>query len=765
MQRKTIIYSIFILILLMVKSTILLYSQETTTTETEKDSLVRLIEASSARLLEIEGVQYRKVIGPARFLHNNTYLLCDSALWNVNKNIIDALGNVEVLQESTTLRSDRIEYLVDSSLARVRGNLVELLDNEDNVLRTRFLDYYTKDSSGTFFNGGVMVNQDGNLIESIDGNYDSKAKLFTFINDVNMFADSTFILSDKIIYNTISKLAYFGENTVVWQQKNTITANSGIFDRDSSIIIFNKDPYIITPEQELLSDSLIYLQNKGRAELYWNVQMLDTVQSVYVLSDKAIYESDPLYVELTEEPVIISVGVQDGIEQNSYTTADTIKYYSLVYKNVDSLYKVNSEARLKIVTSNPIGDVEKKNMEAKQAAEERKRALLGPPQLNKDKEEPKEKPKSREEIQKDSIAAVLAAVEDSLAQIVLDNTNITFVEAYKNVKFMRGAMQGLCDSLAYSSLDSLARLYYDPVIWNEVTNQYTADSIFISIKNEALSKANLLSNAFIVSQQDSVYYNQIKGPEMIAYFNEDSELYKFDAFGGVTALFYLKKDSIITEVNQKGSKMLSALLKNGEMQKIKYFEEIKNDAFPVWEVNTVDHRLRDFAWRGEERPISRYEITDREIVSSNRIQVEAIKYPNYPLANRFFPTERDSILIYLAYMDSVKHAIPVEVEEDTIVGVDTLMRDTTVAVAKDTTSKIKLNDTIKRTSDTSREGKINSLTAKIDELSVKIKDKSIERKERKKLRKERRVKKRELRHEKRLLKKELKEEKKRQKKR
>ena len=43
-----------------------------------KDSLIRLIEASSAQLQEVDGVSYRKIIGPAaRFFHNNTYLIVE----------------------------------------------------------------------------------------------------------------------------------------------------------------------------------------------------------------------------------------------------------------------------------------------------------------------------------------------------------------------------------------------------------------------------------------------------------------------------------------------------------------------------------------------------------------------------------------------------------------------------------------------------------------------------------------------------------------
>ena len=153
--------------------------------EQEQDSLVVLISAKSAQMVDIEGASYRKVIGPARFLHNNTYLLCDTALWNVETRIIDAWGDVSILQEETVLTSEKLTYLIDNDLAQFRGTLVQLQDKDHNILRTRYLDYNTQDSVAIFSKGAAMRDKDGQIIESIDGTYDSKIKKFTFDRNVN----------------------------------------------------------------------------------------------------------------------------------------------------------------------------------------------------------------------------------------------------------------------------------------------------------------------------------------------------------------------------------------------------------------------------------------------------------------------------------------------------------------------------------------------------------------------------------------------------
>ena len=159
----------------------------------DKDSLVSLLSAKSMQLIEKNDIPLRKVIGPARFFHNNTYLICDTALWNVNKKMIHAMGNVKIIQNETVLTSDSLHYDIDRNLAMFRGTLVQLQDKENNTLRSHDLDYNTKDSVAYFVHGAAMKDKDGQLIESLRGEYVSELKTFNFHQDVEMFTDSIFI--------------------------------------------------------------------------------------------------------------------------------------------------------------------------------------------------------------------------------------------------------------------------------------------------------------------------------------------------------------------------------------------------------------------------------------------------------------------------------------------------------------------------------------------------------------------------------------------
>ena len=108
----------------------------------QKDSLVRLLSAQSMELIEKDGVDYRKVTGPARFLHNDTYLICDTALWNMSSNEIYAISNVKILQDQTVLTGLQHEGQCGGFLQR---RFDEGRRGADNRKPHRYLRFQDKD--------------------------------------------------------------------------------------------------------------------------------------------------------------------------------------------------------------------------------------------------------------------------------------------------------------------------------------------------------------------------------------------------------------------------------------------------------------------------------------------------------------------------------------------------------------------------------------------------------------------------------------------
>ena len=656
----------------------------------QEDSLVVLMSSQSAQVVDIQGASYRKVIGPARFLHNNTYLLCDTAYWNVDAKIIEAWGNVSILQEETVLNSDKLTYLIDQDLAQFRGSLVQLEDKDHNILRTNNLDYNTKDSVAVFRRGGAMRDKDGQIIESDNGTYDSKLKTFTFQEDVNMFADSIFVKTKSLIYESDLNKATFGYGTNAWQDNNMLSSSAGWYDRAKEVFLFHKNVHVMSEDQEGWCDSLYFFRNTTEVEMLGHAQVSDTTRNVFALAGSLQYVDSLSKVTLTREPAVISqTEEQDGSVDTVYLGADKLVYYTLKMYQVDSMAIVDSKTRLENIAIDPVGEYRRMaaekaakqaeedamndpNQRAKKEAEQRKAAAAGmkssgsslPADMSMqsgfsdtpDSLAVSDSLNASESVQpSDSLAhGDSLTVSDSLKTEPLDTTKIGFFEALKNVRVYKKNMQVVCDSLVYTDLDSLARLYVQPVVWQDSVRQYAADSITVVISNGSMEKASLMSNAFITIKEDEHLYDQIKGAEMIAYFDGKGGLTRFDALGGSSALFFIEENDALATVNKTDSKMLSATFKDGELEKIYYYDSPKNDGLPVVQMSDEDKKMKGFSWQPERRPADRKAVTALSLRPSERWRYMHVSQPKFVHTDKYFPGYISDVRAQIAVRDSLK---------------------------------------------------------------------------------------------------------------
>ena len=710
-----------------------------------KDSLVVLLSSKSAQMVDIAGASYRKVVGPARFLHNGTYLLCDTALWNVETKIIEAWGNVSILQDETVLTSDKLTYIIDRDLAEFRGSVVQLTDKDHNTLRTRHLDYNTADSVAIFQNGGAMRDKDGQIIESRNGTYDSKVKTFTFENNVNMFTDSIFVKTRSLIYESDKDLATFGFATDVWKDENMLSSNRGWYNRAQETFFFTDDVHLMSEDQEGWCDSLFFYRNTSNIDMLGNAQVTDTTRNIFGLAGRIEYVDSIAKVTMTRKPAVISeTSEQDGSIDTLYLGAEKLVYYTLKMCDIDSLAVLDAQKRLKDLDVDPVGEFRRKAAEA--AAKAAEEAAKEDPNYRPKDQQKGAKPsastaqtkssdgpakpagptaglgagsktglgagptrsqlpamqkgglgrdslmKSDSLMKTDSLmrsdslpmrdslpardglmfsdslmVADSLALSDSLAfadslmveeELIVeepkDTTKIGFLEAIRNVKIYKKDMQVVCDSLVYSDLDSLGRMFKNPIIWQDVTRQYTADSISVVVKNNAMEKASLMSNAFISIQEDKTHYDQIKGTEMLAYFDDNGALKRFDVLGGASALFYIQENDALATVNKPESKMLSATFKDGEIQRIYYFEAAKNDAYPIVQMSADEQQLKGFNWAPDKRPADRNAVTPLSLRPSDRKEYERRPRAQFRQTDIYFPGYMKDVYRQMEVRDSLK---------------------------------------------------------------------------------------------------------------
>ncbi|MBR5735268.1 MAG: hypothetical protein IKX60_00535 [Bacteroidales bacterium] len=663
------------------------------------DSVITLLNAEWARLMKIGFHNYRLIKGPAAFFHNGAYLFCDSAAWDIDREVIKAYGKVRLVQDRTILRSDSLTYLIQQDLAQFRGTMVEVFDSDSDTLRTNNLDYNTRDSLAIFRNGGAMKDKEGNVIEGSTGIYTTTHKTFTFQDNVQMFTDSIFLTTQKLDYLSTEKKAYFRDKTYVWKDDGFIKALAGWYDTENEVIQFNDDVYIKDPDYEMWADEVYYYRTVPRYEAYHNVVVLDTLHESAFVAHKAIVVTDSLnnhHMEFTESPAVFYFGEnEDHVKDSLFVAADTLLLYTVRRCDIPS---ADVSARLKErddILFDAIAEAENKAAEARQKAFEEAEAKkpeaiakqrrdkiaakatvdslaeLGIPASDSlynaaglDPAEEKANliakfgslPEPEEEVQEenqdeagtDGDSGTPASPADTTGTAFPDNTEedaakgasrdttkIKFLHGWPNVRIYRSDMQLLCDSLAYSDIDSLARLHGNPVMWYKTRNQLTSDLMILLMKDETLNRGSMQQNAMLVMQEDSVHFDQIKSTEMVGHFKDD-DLYRYDALGGVNAMFYLKEKEEITTINIKESRFMTMALKDGTAQRIKYYEQTQSDAYPIYNLELDKQRIKGFQWRGDERPVNRYAVTRMHLKPSERDEYEDVQMPAFRVADRYF---------------------------------------------------------------------------------------------------------------------------------
>jgi len=681
-----------------------------------RDSLVRLIKATSLELIEQNGRNYRKSVD-ATFLHNGTYLICDTALWDMQARIINAAGHVKVVQNNTILTSDKMDYIIDQDMVQCRGTLVQLQDKDRNTLRTHFLDYNTRDSLAFFSKGASMRSKDGQIIESIDGSYSARLRTFNFRNDVNMYTDSIFVRTSELDYESVPNKAIFKQHIDFWKDGNMLSANHGWYNRPVETFFFNDHVHAMSENQEVWCDSLYYYRNNDDILMLGSVQVQDTTRNVAAVGNYMFYQDSLSQVTLSKEAAVAmktseektyrkvdSLGVEHTEKRTRVDTlyfgADTLIYHTVRKCDIPQGEIEACATRLEEINSDPVTAYRRKAAEEaekarQQQAEEAAKQSGLPPQQQGGKPQggkpqgpppaenmPPQQPDTEEdEAPVDTLSAPtdsLAAQADSLLAepAELDTTKIGFLYAHGNVKVFRYDLQVACDSLRYCDLDSIARLYKDPIVWNEGNRQYTADSLAALVKGNSVDRVSLMSNAFIITQETPELFDQIRSTEVMAYFDTTASLRRFDALGGATAVFFLKEKQEYATVNKVECKMLSALFKDGDLDRIHYFDAPKNDAYPLPQLRQVDRELKGFNWQPDKRPKGKEDITDLSLRPSERSAFNRKPQPKFSQTEIYFPGYMKEVREQLAAAKNKTKSKPKKPKETTE---ETAAKDSTQA--------------------------------------------------------------------------------------
>jgi len=497
----------------------------------------------------------QRLIGDVRFRQDNALMFCDSA-YLYKDNSLDAFGHVHIQEgDSIHLYGDLLKYNGNTKKALITKNVV--VNKGDMQLTTDELNYDIATSIGYYVTPARIVNKE-NTLTSNTGYFFAKSNDLTFKKNVVLTNPQFVINCDTMRYNTSTKITYFLGPTTIKSKDNLIYAEDGWYDTYNDQSRFSKNSYILTKEQKMYGDSLYYDRKKGIGKAIKNVQIIDTSQNLNIKGAYAIhYEFKDLSI-VTGDALMTQIYEKDTL----YLHADTLK---------------------------AIGSNRTRN---KQAVD--KNALKE--QTLKNKPVP-----TKRKIKEIKIVGTDTTI---IYETIKLDTQQLF--AYHKVKFYKNDLQGKCDSLYYSTVDSSMRMFGQPVLWSD-ENQLTSDSIRVITGSKSIRSIELKGAAFIVSEEDSLRFNQIRGKTMKGYFQKN-KLYLVNVEGNGQTLYFVKEKEELKAVNRADCSDLNVYLKNNKVDKITFITKPDATLFPLDQVDVKELKLKGFNWRKKDRPNSPKEI-------------------------------------------------------------------------------------------------------------------------------------------------------------
>ena len=301
--------------LLLIVSFFLLLSQ--TLVAQEQDTVQR--KKTRINILHYDKATYSKsmgdvqrLIGNVKMRHDSAYFFCDSAYYYQKNNSFDAYQNVHIIvNDSVEIFSDLLNYDGDRRFAEFHDN-VHLRDDSTN-LYTEYLTYDRNLHLASYPDSATTVRGDKTL-KSHYGFYRDRLKEFSFFENVEVYSPKYQMYTDTLFYNTdIEKMWFEGPTTII-NKENILEGKHGYYLVNEDHVFLDRRPYMHNETQQMRSDSIFYDRNRGLAQAFSQVDMIDTSYQVIMRGD---------YVEMWE---------------NKGLSFATDSAYAISYDGGDSLY-------------------------------------------------------------------------------------------------------------------------------------------------------------------------------------------------------------------------------------------------------------------------------------------------------------------------------------------------------------------------------------------------------------------------------------------
>lgn len=449
---------------------------------------------------------------------------------------------------------------------RLIGNVV--FEHNRTIMKCDSAYHFSQTNKIIAFNNIRITKGDSITLTGKKLNYDANKSYAKITGNVNFKNQSNILTTKEINFDLENDIIYFNEYGEITDNEKKIISKKGYYQIKQKQYIFKDSVIVLAKDYTINTDNMKY--NSLTEENILEGPSMISIDKKNIYCEQGIFNSKTKLAFLSKNTKIV--------DEKRIIYADSIYYdkknkYAQAFKNVKIIDTINS---FNVFGENAeMFEVEKKIIISKNPV----LCLI---------------------FDKDS----LFVKGEKLINI--NNKKSRIIQLFKNVRFFKNDLSGLCDSIVFSSEDSLISMYKNPFIWME-DYQISSDSIKLLFFNKKIEKIYLKSNPIIISKIDSIDFNQIKGKEMIGYLKQN-KIDKIDVLSNGESIYYLMEKDKKIGLNYIQATNLTLNFKNRKIDNVSYKKIPNSITTPYKDINENQRFLNNFNWNLENKPKDKLEI-------------------------------------------------------------------------------------------------------------------------------------------------------------
>ena len=395
--------------------------------------------------------------------------------------------------------------------------------------------------------------------------YDGTTKLAQVREKVRLENRNVTLFTDSLNFDRNSNISYFFDGGLLVDEKNQLSSEYGQYNSDTKIANFRNDVKLVHPKFVMTNKELTYNTLTKIADI--NVPTDIVSDSGYVYTTKGTYNTANDKSVLYKRSYVIS--------DHRRLTGDTVFYdqKNSIGEAFGNVVLIDTVQQITMIGGYGY------------SAEKTGFGLMA------------RQPLLIEHSEKDTLwlhGDTLMTQQDSIYKVV---------KAYHGVRFFRNDFQGLCDSMYYSTRDSILSFYQDPILWS-AQQQITGEFIQMHTKNNKPEMLHIQRAAMLISQEGDSLYDQSSGKDLKAYF-DSSQVVKVEIRGNAETVYLPRdKDDEIMGLNRLEGSSLDLYRHDEKVKKVVIWPEPKGKFYPLNLLDPEARFLQNFAWYSEARPTS-----------------------------------------------------------------------------------------------------------------------------------------------------------------